>query len=338
MKRDTLLTISQRTGYSISTVSRVLSGKGRAYRISQKTIDLVTEIAKSCNYRPDMIAQSLRTNKTNTIGLMVPNIENPFFANLAGVIINQFKKCGYNIILVDTMESAENEAEALNSFVSRRVDGVVAVPVSSDPSNLEEISKIIPVFLIDRYFKETHLPYVCTDNYYGAYMATEHLIKKGYKNILAVQGVQSSMPNKERVRGYLQASEDYAETGVRHRMEGNSFSVENGYSVTKEALTSDDRPDAIFTFSTTILLGAINAVRDAGLKIPDDIAVISFDNNKFLDFLDPPITRIAQSVEMIGKLVLDNMLKLLESDSYDLNSESIPQILVRPTLIERRSC
>ena len=164
MKKDTLLTISEKTGYSISTVSRVLSGKGKKYRISQNTIDYVTEVAKSCNYTPDLIAQSLRTRKTNTIGLTIPSIENPFFSNLSGVIINQLKSRGYNIILSDTMENVDNEVEALNSFVSRNVDGIIAVPVSSSPLYIEQISKMIPVVLIDRYFENTTLPYVCTDN------------------------------------------------------------------------------------------------------------------------------------------------------------------------------
>ena len=190
MKKDTLMSIAEKTGYSISTISRVLSGKGRQYRIGQKTIDYITKVAESCNYTPNLIAQSLRTNKTNTIGLTVPSIDNPFFATMSGVIINQLKNRGYNILLSDTMENAENEVEALNSFVSRKVDGIIAVPVSSSPDYLEEISRSIPVILIDRYFDDTKLPYVCTDNYSGGYMATEYLISKGYRNTLVEQREQ----------------------------------------------------------------------------------------------------------------------------------------------------
>lgn len=336
MKQNTLLTISERTGYSISTISRVLSGKGKQYRIGQKTIDYITHVAQSCNYTPDLIAQSLRTKKTNTIGLTVPSIDNPFFATLSGVIINQLKNAGYNIILTDTMESAENETEALNSFVSRKVDGIIAVPVSSSPEYLEEIATRIPVVLIDRYFEDTTLPYVCTDNYIGGHMATEHLIKKGYRNLLAIQGVQSSMPNKERVRGFRQATAEHSDMGVRQHVCGDSFSVENGYKEAITALTSKDRPDAIFAFSTTILLGVIKAVKELGLKIPEDIAVISFDNNRFLDYLDPAITRVEQPVQAVGKLVTDNIIKMIENP--DDNTMSSSQVLIRPTLIEGRSC
>lgn len=336
MKKDTLLTISDRTGYSISTVSRVLSGKGKNYRISQKTIDYITDVARSCNYTPNLIAQSLRTRKTNTIGLTIPNIDNPFFATLSGVIISQLKKYGYNIILSDTMENVHNEVEALNSFVSRNVDGIIAVPVSSDPQYMEEISRTVPIVLIDRYFEDTTLPYVCTDNYSGAYVAAEHLINKGYRRLLAIQGVLASMPNRERLRGFRQAVDDYRAKGVMAEVSGDSFSVENGYNEARRALLAGKRPDAVFTFSNTILLGAIKAIRELGLRIPEDVAIISFDNNRFLDFLDPAITRIEQPIAVIGKMVTDNMVRMIEAGERD--SLDSFQVLVRPSLIEGRSC
>lgn len=336
MKKDTLLSISEKTGYSISTVSRVLSGKGRQYRIGQNTIDYITEVARSCNYTPNMIAQSLRTNKTNTIGLTVPNIDNPFFSTLAAVIINQFKSRGYNILLTDTMENEDNENQALNSYVSRNVDGIIAVPVGVSPQNLEEVAKGIPVVLIDRYFEDTSLPYVCTDNYAGGYMATEYLINKGYRNILAIQGVKTSMPNKERLRGFMQALHDHQDMGVRGNASGNSFSVDNGYHEALAVLRGNDSPDAIFAFSTTILLGVIKAVKELGLKIPEDVALISFDNNRFLDYFDPAITRVEQPVNAIGKLATDNIIKMVEGGGDSEFSAS--QILIRPSLIEGHSC
>lgn len=336
MKKDTLLSISEKTGFSISTVSRVLSGKGPQYRICQKTIDYITEVAQSCNYMPNLIAQSLRTNKTNTIGLTVPNIDNPFFSTLAAVIINQTKRLGYNILLTDTMENEENEVQAINSYVSRSVDGIIAVPVGSAPDYLETVARNIPLILIDRYFDNTSLPYVCTDNYSGGYMAAEHLVNKGYRNLMAIQGVPTSMPNKERHRGFAQAVADYAERGVRARVAGDSFSVDNGYREAVAALTSEDKPDAIFVFSTTILLGVIKAAKELQLRIPEDVAVISFDNNRFLDYIDPAITRVEQPVNTIGKLATDNIVRMIEKG--DDKAIITPQILVRPALIEGRSC
>ena len=336
MKKDTLLTISERTGYSVSTVSRVLSGQGPKYRIAQKTIDYITEVARACNYTPNLIAHSLRTNRTNTIGLIVPNIDNPFFSTLAAIIINQFKMRGYTLLLTDTMESETNEIQAVSTYVSRQVDGIIVVPVGNSPGYLEDIAGSIPVVLIDRYFEDTTLPYVCTDNYSGGYMATEYLINKGYRNLMAVQGVRTSMPNRERMRGFLQAASDHSASGVRKRTAGDSFSVENGYKETMAAMTSGDRPDAIFAVSTTILLGVIKAVKELGLRIPEDVALISFDNNRFLDYLDPAITRIEQPLHTIGEIATDSIIRMIESEDGHVSGQF--QILIRPSLIEGRSC
>lgn len=332
-KKENLLSISKRTGFSISTVSRVLSGKGAQYRICQKTIDLITEEAKRCNYTPDLIAKSLRTKHTNTIGLTVPSISNPFFAILSSIIINLFKDYGYNVLLADSMENEQDEIMALQSFVSRKVDGIITVPVSTSPSFHEKISKIIPVVLIDRYFVNTTLPYVCTDNYTGGIMATKLLLQKGYKNILAIQGVINSMPSKERARGFY---DTVTGNNIIWHIEGNDFSVKNGYTQTKKALESKERPDAIFAFSNTIMLGALTAIKEKKLQIPKDIAIISFDNNNFLDYLDPPITRIEQPVLKIGqeatKIVINMIKKQSELD------QSSKQILIHPTIIEGKSC
>jgi LacI family transcriptional regulator len=235
------------------------------------------------------------------------------------------------------MESESNENQVIGSFVSRNVDAIIVVPVGSSSSYLESVAETVPVVLIDRYFENTKLPYVCTDNYIGSYMAAEYLIDKGYRNILAIQGVQSSMPNKERVRGFRRAVADHEAQGVKETIIGDSFSVDNGYTQAMAALSLEGhRPDAIFAFSTTILLGVIKAVRDLGLKIPDDVAIISFDNNRFLDFLNPSITRIEQPVNLVGKLVVDCITQLIDGDDDD---HSTPlQTLLRPTLIEGRSC
>ena len=144
------------------------------------------------------------------------------------------------------------------------------------------------------------------------------------------------MPSKERVRGFLQAVDDHVGLGVTHNVCGDAFSVENGYREAKRALTGESRPDAIFAFSTTILLGAIKAIKELGLNIPEDVAIISFDNNRFLDYLDPAVTRVEQPVNVVGKLVTDNIIKMVEKDDDIPLSSS--QILIRPTLIEGRSC
>ncbi|MCI1640631.1 MAG: LacI family transcriptional regulator [Bacteroidales bacterium] len=335
MKKQTLLTIANSTGLSVSTVSRVLSGKGEKYRISKATIEKVKIEALKSHYVPDLVAKGLRTKRTDIIGLVVPDIGNPFFASLSSIIIGDLKKLGYNVLLADSMESASEEAIALNMFVSRKVDGIIAVPVSKSPDLLENISKTVPVVLADRYFPDAGLPYFCTDNYAGSLMATNYLLEKGYKRILAVRGLNSVMPDKERVRGFLSACKSCNGKCVDYEIEGNMFSVRNGYDVTGKALSSAERPDAIFAFSSNILLGALMAVKEHGISVPDEIGLISFDNNGFFDYLNPAVTRIEQPLKEIGSGAVNLLNDMIRNGN---KARDTVKKLIQPALVVRSSC
>lgn len=298
--KETLVTISKRTGFAISTVSRVLNGQAEKYRISRKTVELILAEARRCDYTPSLLAKGLRMKRTNTLGLLIPQVSNPYFADIASAIIREARSHGYTVMVVDTMENEENEQEGIRTMLSRRVDGIVAVPCGRTPDHLEKVDRSVPVMLVDRSFERTSLPYACTDNYRGGVEATRILLQSGHRRIACIQGVPHSMPNRRRVQGYLDA---LRQAGLQEEaiITGDAFSLENGYRQTKLAVDGPDRPTAIFALSNTILLGAVKAIRESGLRIPEDISVVSFDDNPYLDFLVPAITRIGQPVEEIGK-------------------------------------
>lgn len=306
--------MAERLGYSATTISRVLSGKAEKYRISPDTVDAVLREARRCNYSPSVAAQSLRTRRSNTIGLLLPSVANPYFADMASVIITELNSAGYTTIVVDTMESEQRLSESARSLISRQVDGILAVPCGEKGMDLEMLSAQIPVVLIDRYYEGTTLPYVTTNNYQGGLDATRHLLARGHRKISCIQGVQSSMPNKERVRGYMKAMKD---EGLAQEIDiiGNEFSVQNGYLETKLLMSRQQRPTAIFALSNTIMLGALKAIREAGLRIPEDVALISFDNNLYMDYMTPPITRISQPVEDMAKLAVKILLDKIKGAS-----------------------
>lgn len=312
--KETLSTMAERLGYSATTISRVLSGKAEKYRISPDTVNAVLREARRCNYSPSVAAQSLRTRRSNTIGLLLPSVANPYFADMASVIITELNSAGYTTIVVDTMESEQRLSESARSLISRQVDGILAVPCGEKGMDLEMLSAQIPVVLIDRYYEDTSLPYVTTNNYQGGLDATRHLLSRGHTRISCIQGVQSSMPNKERVRGYVKAMED---EGLAQDIDiiGNEFSVQNGYLETKLLMSRAQRPTAIFALSNTIMLGALKAIREAGLRIPEDIALISFDNNLYMDYMTPSITRISQPVEDMAKLAVKILLDKIKGAS-----------------------
>ena len=335
-ERSNIFTIASRTGYSATTVSRVLTGQAEKYRISSKAVELVTKAARELNYQPDLVAQTLRTKKSKTIGLLVPGIDNPFFATLSGIIINLLSSRGYHTLLADSQETEAEEEQALRMFVSRKVDGIICVPVATSPARLEQISQQIPVVLIDRPFRQTALPYVCTDNYAGAKMAADYLLERGYRRILAIQGVPSSMPNKDRLRGFEDALKgkevDYAAVG-------DAFSVENGHDQVIKTFGGGEKPyDAIFAFSATILLGAIDALRALGLRVGKDVGIISFDNNGFLDFLDPAVTRVEQPLRQASEMAVDTLFEIIGARREGRPEPALLQQQIPPTLVVRASC
>jgi len=175
MKKETLVSIAERSGCSISTVSRVLSGNAAKYASVTRTVARVTEEVKRCNYTPSLLAKGLRTNRTDTIGLLIPNIENSFFAGVAGVVIRESRNYNYKVVVVDTQEDERNEQDGLSALLARRVDGIVAAPCGSNSELFASVQEGgMPLVLIDRYLPDAGmLSYVTTDNYRGAVMATE---------------------------------------------------------------------------------------------------------------------------------------------------------------------
>ena len=320
MKKTTLQSIAARCGCSITTVSRVINGKSAKYRIGQETSEAVmAEVARS-GYIPTFTTRSMRKKRSGMIGLLLPSIANPYFAEMASVIVSELYKSGYTAILVDTMEDAARLNENARALLLRRVEGIIAVPCGDNPETLELIGREVPVVLIDRYYETTGLSYVTTNNFKGGHDITRLLIESGHRNIACIQGARDSMPNRERVNGYMQAMTD---PGLKDsiRVAGNEFSVQNGYLETKVLLNGANRPTAIFGLSNTILLGALKAIHESNLNVPDDISLVSFDDNLYMDYLTPSITRVSQPVDNMAKLSVRILLEYLDQPGATTNSQ-----------------
>ena len=330
--KTTLDTIARNTGFSKSTISRVLNNKAYSSRISRKTAEIILAEAERCGYTPNLIAQNLRTGKTSTIGLLVPSLANPYFAEIASVIISEAQKCGYTTLVSDTKEDEELQNSSITTLISRPVDGIIIVPCGNDPAYLEQTNnQCVPVILVDRYYENSPLPYVVTNNFQGGCLATSLLIRNGHRDIACIQGPPTATPNKKRIEGYLSVLK---ENGLEDRatIVGNEFSVQNGYLETKLLLNNEKRPTAIFALSNNIGMGVLKAVREAGLRIPDDISLIFFDNYAYLDFLEPAVTRIGQKTDEMGKMAV----RLLH-DSISNRRKIKSQIELSPEMILRES-
>ncbi len=331
MKKETLEDIVKITGYSKTTISRVLNGKGKEYRISEDTCEHIIKVAKDINYRPSLVAQFLRKETASVIGLAVPHLNNPFFAQLVSTISIEAKKYNLMVMLYDTQEDASVEKKCLAAMMDYHVDGIIIVPCSEKPDLLELISKSVPVILIDRYFKHSFLPYVSTNNFKGAYDVTQILLNAGHRNISCIRGPEKAVTTQERVRGCKQAIADFGKP-CRLRVFGDEFSVQNGYTETKVAMLKEPTPTAIFALSNTILLGAVKALNEQGIRVPEDISLVSFDDNIYLDYLNPPVTRIAQPTENMGVAAIKLLVTCIK-EGKQLSSK----IFMAPTIVSRDS-
>jgi LacI family transcriptional regulator len=333
MKKETLSSIAQRTHCSVTTVSRVLNGMAQKYRISQTTADHILSEAQNCRYVPSMLAKGLRTNKTETIGLLVPSIENTFFAHIASVIIREAKAFDYKIVVADTEENESDERRDILGLLAHNVDGILSIPCANSPETFLKInSNGTPVVLVDRYFSDNKdLSYVTTDNYKGATMATEYLIQNGHRRILCIQGPPKSTIVEARVNGYIDTLKKYS-LADNMMVSGDNFSIQNGYIETKLALNAHPQPTAIFALSNTILLGAIKAIKESNMHIPDDISLISFDDSILFNYLNPAITCINQPSQEIGSLAVKILMKIIKDEQSEPT-----HLLLPPSLIERHS-
>ena len=333
--KENLSTIARRIGVSVTTVSRVLSGNAAKYRISADTARRVREEAERSNYAPSIVAQSLRKQQTRTVGLLTPSLANPYFAEMASVIISEVHKRGYTTIVIDTMENEGNFDDGLTQLLARQVDGIIAVPCGQDEKLVSDINKsFVPVMLVDRYYEDSPLPFVSTNNYKGGFDATNLLISSGHRQIACIQGVRTSVPNNERVRGYRDAMK---EAGLEEfeLVAGNEFSIQNGYLETKLLLSGQNRPSAVFALSNNITLGVLKACREAGLRIPSDLSLMSFDNYAYMDYMEPPITRVGQPVEDMATLATKILFDRIDGLSPGTSPPKLPPTIIRGESIRR---
>jgi LacI family transcriptional regulator len=317
---------------SVTTVSRVLNGKADVYRISPVTSKRVMDVAREMNYFPNKIARGLKLERTDTLGLIIPDVANPFFASIAKTIELEARKNGYSLILCDSLDDIDTETELLQLLAGRKVDGIIIAPVGLGKSHIVNIQQAgIPLVVVDRYFPGSNIPYITSDNYKGAFKAVEHIILNGHKRIACIQGIRGISANTERVKGYEDAHLKYNIPFDHGLIVGDDFGEENGYIQTRILLNRKNRPTAIFALSNLISLGIIRALSETGLSIPDDISLVSFDEQPYSAFLASPMTTIEQRREEIGRMSVSVLLEIINNNGaqHDVNIMLEPRLIIR---------
>lgn len=331
--RITLKDIAQQLNLTVTTVSRILLGQAQKYRLSKETAEKVLAAAKAANYRPNQTARALRTQRTYTIGLIVPDITDLFFSNIARIIENEARIKGYATILSDSNESTSVEIECVNSLDYHNIDGLIVCPIGLESDHLIDTFHKIPVILIDRYFADLDIPFVATDHYKGAFDAVEYLIQCGHYRIACIQGSVASFTSRERLKGFLSALKSNNITVEKAYILGNSFSMENGYHSAKLLLKQPQFPTAIFAQNNLIAMGVYKAIKEEGLEIPHDISIIAFDDPQHACLMSPSLSCVRQPSLEIGQIAVKMLMDQIDQG----HPKTAAPVLLAPALVHRHS-
>lgn len=326
----TIHDVAKRARVSVMTVSRVLNNPDK---VSDKTIEKVRQVMEEFGYQPSQVARSLVKRHTNTIGIVMPDIKNTFFNSWFRSVEEYARRFGYTTLLCNTDEDAEDEMKLVRRFLSHRVDGILIVPHSEEAVRYLMKAKVNTV-LVDRVYDGIDIDFVATDHYEGAVRLTEYLISNGHRRIGVLRGPGVLFPDRERYRGFCDAMKDGNVEIVEGYIHNCEFREANAFEAVAKLLNERERPTAIFSFNSLMTIGAIKAINSAGLKIPDDISLVGYDEIPGNDIFTPGITHILQPIERLGRDATEILISRIENP----RRKASQKLLLKPDLVVRESC
>ncbi|HEX8327694.1 MAG TPA: substrate-binding domain-containing protein [Hymenobacter sp.] len=335
-KRTLINDIASHLEVSIATVSLVLNGKAKQSRISDAVAQRVLAYVEEVGYKPNQLAKSLRTGKTHVIGLVVEDISNPFFATVAWMIEKQAFERGYRIIYCSTDNNTEKTRELISMFQEQHVDGYIIVPAESIEKQITGILRAhTPLVLFDRYLPDLPTNYIVVDGKRGTYEATQHLLAQGFSKIAFVTTDSLQIQMEERLQGYAMALAEHQlpQTVKRVAVTKDTNAI---IADIQRFIQANAQCDAIIFSTNYLSIYGLEAISHLALRIPDDLAVISYDDHDLFRLYTPAITVIAQPVESIAKNVIDILLEELKHHS-DKAPLPMQHVVLSPTLIVRKS-
>jgi LacI family transcriptional regulator len=326
----TIKDIAKKANVSYGTVSRALNNK---YGVKKETRERVLDVAAKMGYSPNGIARGLVKKTTHSIGLVIPDILNPFYPDVARGIEDNALKRGYNVFFCNTNHDKKREIQSLKLLMEKRVDGIILAPGIEDP-HIPDISVIgdIPIVHICRRYVDPNKSFVVMDDERGGFLATKHLIEQGYKKVGFIGVKDQVLCLNERFEGYKQAFQKFGLELDQRYIYSSDFKRQTGYRIVRKILVDGDYPRAIFTENDLLALGAIQGIREAGLSIPDDIAVVGFDDIPFASFPEVRLTTIRQPKYEMGKIAVSILLGQMSGQNAQPR-----KVILEPQLVVRKS-
>jgi LacI family transcriptional regulator len=331
MKKLSIKDIAQKAGVSTATVSFVLNGKAEEMRISEQLAKKITKLAKQLGYQPNQLARGLRTGKTHTLGLIVENISNHFFGNLAKVIEDEAKKYNYKVLYCSTENNTLKAKELIQMLQDRQVDGYIITPTEGLEGEIEKlIAGKKPVVLVDRYFANLATNYVLVDNHKAVYDTVTRLVARGHQHIGVVTVDLALINMEQRLNGYKDALKAAKIPYKKELVKIISFDAprETAMDLVAEFLGSDQPKDAVFFLTNYLGILGLECLKKLKLKVPEQVAFISFDDHDIFRLHTPSITALAQPVEDIGRMAMQILLEEIKSGMKNDAHHFLPGELV----------
>ena len=328
LKKISLKDIAEAAGVSTALVSFVLNGKKKEYRVGEETAKRILKIANEMNYQPNLAAKSLRSGKTKTIGLVVSDISNPFFSQLARVLEDEAAKRNYTVLFGSSDENKDKMDRIVGNLINKGVDALIIVPCEGSEKVIASLAyNNIPIVLFDRYFSEINVSYVALNNFNASYLLTRHLLDIGYNAPCMVAYDVELVHMKERVRGYKKAMSDAAKKNLANVV----FLKQNAPKKSADRLLPkmvDGGVDAFLFATNMISLTCLYTIKDMGDKAVAKIGLAGFDGNPVFDFLNVPISYIRQPIDVLAQKALEILIDSMA------NGNTVQSVLAEGELVK----
>jgi DNA-binding LacI/PurR family transcriptional regulator len=332
--RTTIEDVARDAKVSIATVSRFTNG--RTTGMSQATQERLREVISRLNYVPNSAARTLKTGRTRLIGVVLADIAHMYWSTMLAGIEEGCQQLGYGVLISSAGNSAEAQSKYLTTLQRQKVDGILLNPATADPNTITRWSSLRgPVIMLDRTFPGLRFPLVAVDNRHGAVLATEHLIAHGHQKIGFISWEIEGLSNRqERLDGFLAAMEGAGLTPAAHHIAFARESWDDGVRSVQELVGQDDSPTAIFSANMELNLQVLVGLKIMGLRVPDDISVVGFDDAPWDPLLDPPLTAVATPPFRLGKLAALRLCRAINQSTMPAQRESrlLPQLIVRSSV------
>lgn len=326
--KSTIYDVARLANVSIATVSKVMNDNGK---ISDKTRKKVFEVMQHLHFKPSMVATALTGKKTYTLGLLISDLANPFFAEIARSVEDRAHELGFSVVMCSTDNDSQKEAKSISLLRQKSVDGFIIASGFQNHLILRKvIEEHVPIALISQDISSLAVDCVTVDDFLGGYQVTRHLLDLGHQNVAVF--AEKTRSSKERIRGFKQAVE---EAGIRFQDRMVIFcdtSVDGGKQKADQLMDWPNRPTAIFACNDLLAVGVMESAREWGLKIPDDLSVVGFDNTILATSVDPPLTSVAQPIQEMGRQVVELLIARIEG-----RKKMKRRVILLPELVFRRS-